>query len=168
MSIIPPSLPWIRTAVSRVVDAIADSPVAAVTAAASIYPPPRPQPPPSNFCGIIHSRGTIEEITAPNTMYSLADARNKLIEDTNGHRSMVIVEKGVAAHLKPEMPTSTILDVLCRLQDSGYRELLGCDGHPKPRPSIRSRVVVEPYTTEIEVEQNGRWIPFAPWFRRSR
>jgi hypothetical protein len=135
MPIIPPSIsPWkpLRVAVDAVTaaaSALADAPVAALTAIASAVPPPRSSPDPLNYCGIVTdtTTGTIISITEPSTMSDLQTIRSKIIEGSNGARSLVIVEKLVGAALAPNMPTSSILDLIEANQRDGYRLLL--DSH---------------------------------------
>src|SRR5437868_2593342 len=85
MPIIPPSLPWkpLRVAID-VVTAAASRALDPVLDFAAAYPPPRPQPAPLNYVGVITNctDGTIEQITDPSTLASLQDARNKIIEDS--------------------------------------------------------------------------------------
>jgi hypothetical protein len=68
--------------------------------------------------------GIIEQLTDPNTQSALAHRRDKIISQTDGHRSMTIVHKEVGLRLKVGWPSSTILDIISADQEAGYALLL--------------------------------------------
>jgi hypothetical protein len=71
--------------------------------------------------------GIIEAVTSPDTQSNLAAYRDRVISQSNGSKSVTVVEKAVAARLRPNMPTSAILDVIEAQQRAGYALL---DGWP--------------------------------------
>ncbi len=79
-----------------------------------MYPQPAPSPAPIDYAGIVVDcgLGIIASITDPNTLAVLSEYRNKVISESNGERSVTIVEKGVGALLRPNMPVNAILDVM--------------------------------------------------------
>jgi hypothetical protein len=109
--LVPPQLRALISSARSVADHALD-PLLDLTAAA--YVPPKPQPAPLDYVGIIHdtSTGQIEQITKPNTLQMLSELRHKLITDTDGHRSMTIVRKEVGAQVRPGMLTRSILDIM--------------------------------------------------------
>jgi hypothetical protein len=109
-----------RTAADYALDPLLDLTVAA-------YVPPKPQPQPLDYVGIIHDTGTsiIEQITEPSSLPVLSELRVKLIADSDGHRSMTIVQKEVGAQIRPGQLTRSILDVMEANMVGAYRLLLG-------------------------------------------
>lgn len=90
------------------------------------YVSPKPSPAPLDFIGIVHDTGTglIEQITEVNTLQALSDLRVKVIDSSDGHRSMTIVRKEIGAQIRPGMLTRSILDVMESNQRRGYRIML--------------------------------------------
>lgn len=90
------------------------------------YVPPKPSLAPLDFIGIIHNTSTseIEQITDPSTLQALSDLRVKVVDSSDGHRSMTITRKEIGLQLKPGMHTRSILDTMERNQARGYRIML--------------------------------------------
>jgi hypothetical protein len=117
--VLPPlksTIASITAAADRALDPLLDF-VAAV-------PPPRPQPEPRDYIGIIHSDGIIQTVTEPNTATALSNIRNQIINDSDGAMSMTIVAAWMKPLLAPDMPTSRILDILEAVQKRAYELMM--------------------------------------------
>jgi hypothetical protein len=108
---------------SRAVDAV---PPTVIAVAAASYVPPRPEPQPLDYVGVVTDCGCglIEQITAPSTLTELTAARDKLISASDGAKSMTIVTADVGKLLTVGQLVSKILDVMEKAQSRGY-EILG-------------------------------------------
>jgi hypothetical protein len=151
----------------RMVKNFADIVPETIATLASTIPPPRPHLAPLDHCGIIYqtNNSVITQITDPMPTDQLTQMRTDLIENTSGAENMVVVHKSIAAKCKVGMSKAVILDFVEHVQREGYELLLGPDWQ-KPNPNrVNSRIVVGEARTEIEVEQNGRWIPFGQWWK---
>jgi hypothetical protein len=117
--VLPPlksTIASITAAADRALDPLLDL-VAAV-------PPPRPDPEPRDYIGILHSEGIIEAVSEPDTQYNLHVYRNKVIEETDGAKSVTIVAAWMKPLLAPDMPTSRILDILEAVQKRAYELMM--------------------------------------------
>jgi hypothetical protein len=96
MPIMPPSMPWIAA-------------------------PTTPAAPLDHVGVVTHTLGYIHGITDPNTLAALAEYRNRIIEQSDGEMGVTIVERAVGCLLRPNMPTSAILDALEAVAAAGRR-----------------------------------------------
>jgi hypothetical protein len=113
----------ITAAADRALDPLLDL-VAAV-------PPPRPNPEPRDYIGILHADGVIEAVSEPDNQTNLAKYRDRVILETDGAKSVIIV----AAWMKPppnpdEVPV--VPRVKYRKEWCGWDDWLGSsEGKPK-------------------------------------
>jgi hypothetical protein len=88
-------------------------------------PPPRPDPEPRDHIAITTCDGEIEDVSEPNTQYNLYVYRNKVIEQTDGAKSVTIVAAWMKPLPAPGQPTSRIQDILEAVQRRAYDLVLG-------------------------------------------
>jgi hypothetical protein len=186
--IIPPSLAWKRTAVSRVADVV-------TSAKTSLIPPPNnqqfhdlvrtvsdamaefapadqslsPSEPQDRWAGVdCDAYGRVVQI-----FYGLSIAelkhRAQYYFDAfgGGERSFRVCENVVAGQLRVgDRFTEAQLRIMSGHLERCY-QLMSIDGGTERslRQSVRSRVIVGAARTDIEIEQNGLWIPFSKWWQ---
>jgi hypothetical protein len=121
--VLPPlksTIASITAAADRALDPLLDL-IAAV-------PPPSPHEP-KDYVAILHVDGVIEAVSEPDTQYDLHVYRNKVIEQTDGAKSVTIVAAWMKPLLAPGQPSSRILDILESVQRRAYELMMGPPKH---------------------------------------
>jgi hypothetical protein len=129
VSLVLPPLKSTIASLTAAVTGTADRALDPLLDLVAAVPPQPPNPEPKNYIAVLHSDGIIEDVSEPNTQYNLYVYRNKVIEETDGAKSVTIVAAWMKPLLAPGQPSSRILDILESVQRRAYELIMGPPKH---------------------------------------